>query len=125
MECQGTAVRIPSRGLLTSRASQITILEPGLFDTQIVTSSTLTLPVQPAYDNPSSPSFAVRQWFASFEGTNKIEKYVECVLRVAQEEQPPLRLILGEDALESARRRVAGLQRGVYVYASWSEGMRK
>lgn len=82
---------------------KVTIVEPGYFRTEFLSSRSLNVPKQPidAYE-------AVRQSQQSHQDEingnqpNDPEKGVAAMIQIAQEEHPPLHLFLGQDAYDMA-----------------------
>lgn len=82
---------------------KVTIVEPGYFRTEFLSSGSLNVPKQPidAYE-------AVRQSQQAHQGEingnqpNDPEKGVAAMIQIAQEENPPLHLFLGQDAYDMA-----------------------
>ena len=50
-------------------------------------------------------------------------KAVEAMFKIAGLENPPLRIQLGKDSVEAAKRRVASLKTETETYELWSEDL--
>jgi hypothetical protein len=120
VEYQGTQSCYSPRDLTHSHP-QITIIQPGLYPTQVVSSKTAAQPLSAKYSAPDNPSRATRDGLATVTATCKsVAKYAAQIFRLAQLEGPPLRLALGEDALAAMRGKVARLMKEMDEYAIWS-----
>ena len=47
----------------------------------------------------------------------------EAVCQIAGVPNPPLHFVLGKDAIEMARKKIAELKASLDLYESWSEGL--
>lgn len=105
-------------GLTESLAAEIkpfgvhaTIVYPGYFRTDFLKDSSLLLP-----ENPIAEYKEVRQSEnAHKEGINGNQpgdpvKLAEALIKVSQDENPPLHLFLGEDAFNMANQKIASVQ---------------
>ncbi|EED79409.1 predicted protein [Postia placenta Mad-698-R] len=101
--------------------SLITLVEPGSFNTSALDNG-VKLPQHPAYATPDSASTAFRKAVETFEMPGDPEKGAERIYELAALPNPPLHLVLGADAVLTARKKAADLAREVEEYASWSDG---
>ncbi|KAI0029370.1 hypothetical protein K488DRAFT_80217 [Vararia minispora EC-137] len=98
-----------------------TIIQPGLYPTKILSSKMAVHPLSAKYCASDNQSRAVRDGLASATATRKsVAKYAAQVFRLAQLDEPPLRLALGDDALAAMRGKVEQLVKEMDDYAIWS-----
>jgi NAD(P)-dependent dehydrogenase (short-subunit alcohol dehydrogenase family) len=100
---------------------RVTIVEPGAFRTEWGTTSMTAAPVKPDYEQTVGEANRHREaTAASWPGDPA--RAAQIILDVVQSEQPPLRLLLGAGAVESARvasqRRAAEAEAWALVSAS-------
>jgi len=98
---------------------KVTIVEPGGFRTEFSgTSPSKAKRVMPEYAN--TPAGQVPEMFARYHGQEPGDpaKAALAILRVVDATHPPLRLVLGLDALTMLRRRAASV---VKDYDDWAE----
>ena len=105
------------------------MIEPGGFRTDgpkkvgasVTTSTGFS---HPAYTSPSLPSNAIR---AFFQGDSQIgadpAKAVQRIYELSLLSSPPLRLVLGKDAIAVAQAEIKSIEQDVAKYQSWSEGL--
>ncbi|KAH9850966.1 NAD-P-binding protein [Lenzites betulinus] len=83
----------------------------------------------PAYSNPALPSNAIRKAFLgtlsgekdpNFALNGDAAKAVRKFYELSELESPPLRLVLGKDAITFAQGKIASLSSEVEKYSSWS-----
>ncbi|KAH8108068.1 hypothetical protein BXZ70DRAFT_884236, partial [Cristinia sonorae] len=101
---------------------KLTLIEPAIFRTGAVV-NTIPVPIIPAYDRPDVPSAAIRQLMSNPNIGNDPAKGAKQIVRVAELEQPPLRLALGKDALAMIEAQLTGVLAGLKEYASWSDDL--
>ncbi|KAI0294477.1 hypothetical protein B0F90DRAFT_1821229 [Multifurca ochricompacta] len=83
------------------------VVEPGGFDTNWASASTI-VPPHPAYNTETSPSGQSRTLLQTCPRIGDINRAARAMIRIASEPDPPLRLTLGSDAwaiVESAAKR--------------------
>ncbi len=110
--------------LRLSDASQITLLEPGWIKSAMASRVTWP-PEHPAYAaNASLPTTALRHGrlddFVTWKNTRRS---VEVFYKAASIPDPPLHLLVGKDAVDAARKKIASLTESVVKYEAWSEGL--
>ncbi|KAH8108104.1 hypothetical protein BXZ70DRAFT_1069255 [Cristinia sonorae] len=101
---------------------KLTLIEPAIFRTNIVANTVLVPPI-PAYNRCDLPSAAVRQLLLDPNMGNNPTKGAKQIIRVAELEQPPLRLALGKDALTMIEAQVTSVLAGLKEYTSWSNNL--
>ncbi|GAB3641342.1 oxidoreductase [Spirosoma arcticum] len=98
---------------------KVTIVEPGYFRTEFLSSGSLSVPQHPidAYE-------AVRQSQQAHQDEingnqpNDPERGVAALIRIAQEENPPLHLFLGQDAYDMAYVKLNAVAEGLENWKS-------
>ncbi|TFK83918.1 NAD-P-binding protein [Polyporus arcularius HHB13444] len=101
---------------------KITLIEPGSFDTELIRKTTFSNP-HPAYDNPDLPFTRLRESWSTRVGRGDSRKAVQAFYKLADLKDPPLHFIVGVDANEMARKKLADLQASLDLYESWSVGL--
>ena len=101
---------------------QMTVIEPGFFKTEISSKTTLSDP-HPAYNNPDLPFTRVRNAWGTTTSRGDSKKVVQGFEKVASLPDPPLHFVVGLDAVEMARKKIAELKASLDLYESWSEGL--
>ena len=118
--------------LLDEYVYQITSIPLGAFQTNAVATGQVKLPPHPAYTKPTLASAISRKAIlASLTGNmdpgynvnGDAAKAAQVLYRLSKLENPPLRLVLGEDCVELARSKISRFSAEVEVYASWSQGL--
>lgn len=111
-----------------SLTPQISILEPGVFlGTSIYKVTALVSSVSP-YENASSASSAVREWYAKAASgdiaslpSSDITKSGAIVWKLSLLPNPPLRLPLGKDTIVAFREKLASVTADTNEYEAWSD----
>ncbi|TFK65392.1 NAD(P)-binding protein [Pluteus cervinus] len=105
---------------------RVTILEPGLFETPIITKSKGYPPLPEYTHKPDLPVNVLRHNFFSAPETLDMgdahlamERVVQCALLP----DPPLRFVLGRDAIAAAKRKLELLGKEVEKYEKWSDNL--
>ena len=82
-------------------------------------------PEHPAYAaNPSLPTTAQRHGrLDDFVVWKDTRRSVEAFYKVASLPSPPLHLLVGKDAIEATRKKIAILSEEINEYEAWSEGL--
>jgi NAD(P)-dependent dehydrogenase (short-subunit alcohol dehydrogenase family) len=82
---------------------KVTIIEPGTFRTDFVRSSTTIRPSRPEYDSTVG---AVAEYARALPGTEPGDpaKAAAVIIQIASLDEPPLRLLLGSDAVLLAKQ---------------------
>ncbi|TFK83917.1 NAD-P-binding protein [Polyporus arcularius HHB13444] len=101
---------------------KITIIEPGWFKTAITSKTTLSDP-HPAYSNPDLPFTRIRKAWGTTTSRGDSKKVVQVFEKIASLPDPPLHFVVGLDAIELARKKLADLKASIDLYESWSEGL--
>jgi hypothetical protein len=107
-----------------SRCYQITIIEPGPFNTRIINEHLTILPPHPAYTDPRLGTNLSRAWMTPaklYPMAGKVTKGAALFYRLSTLDNPPFRLPLHPRVLDRAKHHIQTLQAGVDGYASWSE----
>ncbi|KAM5545438.1 hypothetical protein V8D89_000476 [Ganoderma adspersum] len=102
----------------------------GGFVTEFSTGSIQMLPPHPAYTDSASAAVAFRKVFgdATVESQKKLgfgdpAKGVQKVYELSTLQNPPLRLLLGNDINQYTREYIAQLTKEVDEYAAWSDNL--
>ncbi|KZV83104.1 NAD(P)-binding protein [Exidia glandulosa HHB12029] len=104
-------------------AIKITIVQFGDFESKIAENS-LFGAVPSAYIDETTGTPSTRVYLSQRTSTaNKAEDAADRVWKLAQLETPPLRLVLGADAVRVMREKIAVLNDTVDTYESWSDNM--
>lgn len=92
---------------------KVTIIEPGAFMTGFATgAAALVRESLPAYAPLTSQVAAgMQHWYSTQAGDPR--RAAEAILRIVDEPQPPLRLVLGGDALHGVRAKIDSLRANV------------
>ena len=122
MKTHKTCLIVPL--LIFSRVLQVTIIQPGGFDTGGA-QRTPWAPPHPAYAGRALPSIQMRDGWSGFTPTGDARKAMEAVYRLALLEDPPLRLPLGKGAVAAVKAHAEVLKANVEAYGSWSEDLDK
>ncbi|CAL1713830.1 unnamed protein product [Somion occarium] len=104
---------------------KIVIIEPGVFRTNITSTSLIKIPPHPAYAKPTNPSTFVRSLFepsAESHGSDAA-KACEKFYDLAQLPDPPLRFPVGKDVFGRIRTQLKSIADDAEKYESWSEGL--
>jgi NAD(P)-dependent dehydrogenase (short-subunit alcohol dehydrogenase family) len=90
---------------------KVTVVAPGAFRTSFLTDESLTIAKHPL--DAYTAVRATHKRFKAMDGTQAgdPEKAAAAMIRIAQEENPPLYLLLGQDAYDRAIRQVDELKR--------------
>ncbi|KAI1789984.1 NAD-P-binding protein [Ganoderma leucocontextum] len=102
---------------------KVTNIEPGWIRTEVVQKATWS-PEHPAYQNPDLPTTHIRR-----VGLDKIvawkdaKRSAEAFYKIACVPNPPLHFVVGKDAIDAARKKIAALSADIDVYEAWSEGL--
>ncbi|TCD70180.1 hypothetical protein EIP91_004650 [Steccherinum ochraceum] len=102
---------------------KITLIELGGFKTN-GRESAVELPLNPAYNKPTLPSVIFRDYLA--KGDNNGGDPMKAVAKwyeVAQLPDPPMRLVLGQDAIAMVRAQIETLTKDVDASESWSKDL--
>ncbi|KAI0738146.1 NAD(P)-binding protein [Daedaleopsis nitida] len=92
-------------------------------------------PPHPAYSKPELASNVARNALVAsigggttgskYDVKGDIAKAAAAIYRLSEVQSPPLRLVLGKDAVEMARGKISSFSKEVEEYASWSEGLER
>ena len=102
---------------------QITIIEPGWIRTEVAPKAVWSSP-HPAYQNPALPTTYIRN-----AGWDKVtvwkdaRRSADAFYKIACIPDPPLHFVVGKDAIESTRRKIAALTANIDAYEMLSEGL--
>jgi NAD(P)-dependent dehydrogenase (short-subunit alcohol dehydrogenase family) len=100
---------------------KVTLIEPGYFRTDFLTSNSLATPANPieAYENVR----AVQQAHQNEINGNQPgdpEKAVAAMIQIAEEENPPMHLFLGPDAYDMAHEKIKAVQSDLETWKALS-----
>ncbi|RDX48781.1 NAD-P-binding protein [Lentinus brumalis] len=103
---------------------KITLLEPGWIRSAI-TSNIVWPPAHPAYIvNAGLPTSIMRNGTLDDLVTWKsARRSAELFYKTTSLPEPPLHLVVGKDAIEATRKKIASLSELVDTYENWSEGL--
>jgi hypothetical protein len=104
--------------------TQVTIVEPGPFRTQLSQANSNIAPVHPAYTDSNLPGSKFRELFqtgVTYDGDP--EKACIAFEKVSRLEDPPIRLPLHRGVLAMASRKGRSLLETVEKYKDWSEDL--
>ncbi|KAM5538955.1 hypothetical protein V8D89_007376 [Ganoderma adspersum] len=102
---------------------KVTIIEPGWIRTEVVPKATWS-PEHPAYQNPDHPTSQIRR--VGLENTvtwKDAKRSAEAFYKIAGVPNPPLHFVVGKDAIEGARKKIAALAADIDTYERLSEGL--
>ena len=103
------------------------MIEPGAFYTETVKKSGAGTSIEyshPAYTSPNLPSAMLRKFLGSGQkmGADPA-KAVQRIYDLSLLPNPPLRFVLGKDAVATVKEELKSLGEEVAKYESWSEGL--
>lgn len=92
---------------------RVTIIEPGAFMTGFASGAAVPVrqPLEPYAGLTNAVAAGMRQWYGTQAGDPK--RAAAAILRIVDEPQPPLRLVLGADALGGVRAKIDSLRANV------------
>jgi len=102
---------------------KVSMVEPGEFKSDAATRSAVILPLHPAYEKPGSPIVVSREYMSAKEQTGDPNKAVAKWFELAELPNPPLRLVLGQDAIGIVRAQIARLTQDVNAKEDWSKDL--
>jgi len=103
---------------------KISLVEPGGFKTDGASRSAIKLPLHPAYDNPALPATIFRGYLAKDQNSGgDPNKAVAKWYELAQLPDPPMRLVLGKDAIGVVRAHITKLTEDVNAKEDWSDDL--
>jgi NAD(P)-dependent dehydrogenase (short-subunit alcohol dehydrogenase family) len=99
--CEALAKEIADLGI------RVTIVEPGPLRTDFADGATVEPPAAPDYEKSVGGAL---EWFEDLAGKqpNDPARVAEAVMQVVDSPKPPLRLVLGVEAMEAIRGKLAG-----------------
>ncbi|PIL34904.1 hypothetical protein GSI_02691 [Ganoderma sinense ZZ0214-1] len=102
---------------------KVAIIEPGWIRTEL-TNNAAWSPEHPAYQNPNLAVTHVRR-FGWDKATpwKDATRMAEAIYKMACAPDPPLHFLLGKDAIEMTRKKIAGLVADIDAYEPVSEGL--
>ncbi|EKM51800.1 uncharacterized protein PHACADRAFT_177214 [Phanerochaete carnosa HHB-10118-sp] len=107
---------------------KITLIEPGRFRTSTAQKGTAAPPL-PAYSKPTTPAAQVWKSFEAAGDPNfkigDVNRAVAKIYGISELSQPPLRIILGMDAIGFVRSQLELLQKDVDASETWSQNLRE
>ena len=109
----------PSIPLVT----QVTIIEPGWIRTEVAPKATWS-PEHPAYQNPDLPTTYIRRvGWDKVTAWKDARRSAEAFYKVACLPDPPLHVLVGKDAINATRKKIAALTANIDTYEALSEGL--
>ncbi|KAI0076329.1 NAD(P)-binding protein [Panus rudis PR-1116 ss-1] len=103
--------------------TKITIIEPGVFSTDVVKKSLHVNP-PPAYNKPALGGVQMRNFFGGNQASwGNAWKASEKIYQIAQVADPPLRLPLGKDPYETIPHHFKGIQDEMAKSESWQKDL--
>lgn len=102
------------------RLHQVTLLEPGFFQTELISHIMKWTSPHPAYLTSPMPS-AMRAGWDAFMPAGDTTKLADVFYRAAAIPDPPLHFPLGRDAVANTKKMVAELGDALARYESWSD----
>ncbi|TCD71474.1 hypothetical protein EIP91_008854 [Steccherinum ochraceum] len=103
--------------------AMITMFEAGSFETNGRSNSDI-LPQHPAYAKPTLISSVIRESMKNPPGRRgNPQKAAERLYELAGLEDPPMRLVLGSDAIRRTRQQSAAVAVEVDKFEAWSDGL--
>ncbi|KZT04685.1 NAD(P)-binding protein [Laetiporus sulphureus 93-53] len=103
---------------------QITLIEPGYFYTGSV-GHAVRVPLHPAYSNPALPATTLRGFIDGGPAGGDAMKATTMMYRLASLPLLPLQFPLGQDALETIKRKTTRLITDTSEYEAWSKGLER
>ena len=106
----------------------MSLIEPGTFYTETMKRAEVGTSVQyshPAYTSPTIPSYMVRNHFIGSGVRMGADpaKGVQRIYDLSLLPNPPLRFVLGKDAIKVVKDEMKSIGEDVAKYESWSEGL--
>lgn len=102
-----------------SMGIKVTLVYPGYFRTNFLTKNSLKVPANPITEyEEARRSQDMHQNEINGNQSNDPQKAAEVLIRVSEQEQAPLHLFLGEDALGMARQKIEQVQTEI---SNWQE----
>ncbi|OJT12146.1 hypothetical protein TRAPUB_11323 [Trametes pubescens] len=99
---------------------KVTLLEPGFFQTDLISHIMKWTSPHPAYLTSPLPS-AMRESWSSFVAPGDTTKIADAFYRAAAIPDPPLHFPIGKDAIANTKKMVVELGDAVARYESWSD----
>ncbi|KAI0747543.1 NAD-P-binding protein [Fomes fomentarius] len=103
---------------------KVSLVEPAGFHTEGQAKTTWA-PAHPAYASPDLPTTKARNGWSTYAPPGDVNKAVEVIFKLSEEQDPPLRLFLGQLAIGHIRRKLAAVAADVDKYESWSKRLEK
>jgi len=122
MEHQGQR-QFPCIPVRSDVNDQITLVEPGPFQTKAIKENAIVLPPHPAYTNEALPTNLARKWMDKGEASGDPEKAALAFLKIAALEDPPFRFPIHKNAIADARAKAESLNEAADKWESWSENV--
>jgi len=101
-----------------------TIVNPGFFRTELLTKESTSY-AEPHVGDYADRTAVQREWWTSQNGKQGGDpvKLAQALLKLASEEQPPLRFLAGADAVATAEAHIAKLQKEIDAYRELSTSL--
>ena len=110
---------------LSTSPLQVTLIEPGWIRTVGASKGPLMSQEHPAYQNPNLPVTRMRTGGLE-EGAiawKDAKRSAEAFYKIACVTNPPLHFVVGKDAIEATRKKIAALVADIDTYEGMSEGL--
>jgi len=102
---------------------KITLVEPGAFLTKALTSNA-TLPIPAAYNKPTLSSYQLRNWWINAPASAADpDKAAAKFYELTKLQNPPLRFVIGKDAIQFVKGQLENVKGDVEKYESWSDNL--
>ena len=103
--------------------TQVTIIEPGWIRTEVAPKATWS-PEHPAYQNPDLPTTYIRRvGWDKVTAWKDARRSAEAFYKVACLPDSPLHVLVGKDAINATRKKIAALTANIDTYEALSEGL--
>ena len=101
-----------------------TIINPGFFRTELLTKESTSY-AELSIEDYAQRTAAQREWWTSQNGKQGGDpaKLAQALLKIANEEKPPLRFLAGSDAIATAEAHIAALQKQIDAYRELSSSL--
>ena len=114
---------LSSAMLTISCRIQVTIIEPGWIRSEWAPKSTWS-PEHPAYQSPGLLTAHIRGiGWEKLAIWKDAKRSAEAFYKIASVPNPPLHFLVGKDAIDGARKKIAALSMDIDAYETWSDGL--
>lgn len=102
----------------------MSLIEPGGFKTDGSSRSAIVLPLNSLYNKPGLPAVVFRDYLA--KGDHTVGDPKKCVAKwfeLSELPDPPMRLVLGKDAIGMVRTHLENITKDVDAREDWSSDL--